>query len=57
MSGFAIIVDFKLKRGTAAEFRRLVDENARSSVAARDLGSAAKVAPSVGPDPAGATDF
>ncbi|MDG4898727.1 putative quinol monooxygenase [Mesorhizobium sp. WSM4976] len=31
MSGYAIIVDFVLVPGKQAEFRRLVDENARSS--------------------------
>lgn len=34
MTGFAIIVDFRLKPGTRAEFRRLVDSNARSSAQA-----------------------
>ncbi len=32
MTGFAIIVDFRLKPGTRPEFRRLVDSNARISV-------------------------
>ena len=31
MTGFAIIVDFRLKPGTRPEFRRLVDSNARMS--------------------------
>jgi autoinducer 2-degrading protein len=34
MTGFAIIVDFRLKPGTRPEFRRLVDTNARTSVQA-----------------------
>lgn len=32
MSAFVIIVDFKLKAGTRAKFRRLIDENAETSV-------------------------
>ncbi len=32
MNGFVIIVDFRLKPGTHAEFRRLVDANALASV-------------------------
>ena len=31
MSGFVILVDFRLKPGTLADFRRLIDENARTS--------------------------
>jgi (4S)-4-hydroxy-5-phosphonooxypentane-2,3-dione isomerase len=31
MTGFAIIVDFRLKPGARQEFRRLVDSNARIS--------------------------
>ena len=31
MTGFAIIVDFRLKPGARPEFRRLVDTNARTS--------------------------
>lgn len=34
MSGYVIIVDFRLKPGTRGEFRRLVDANARASAAA-----------------------
>lgn len=34
MTGFAIIVDFRLKPGTRPEFRRLVDTNARTSAQA-----------------------
>ncbi len=32
MSGFSIIVDFRLKPGARAAFRRLIDLNARESV-------------------------
>lgn len=32
MSGFVVIVDFRLKPGIQAEFRVLMDENARASV-------------------------
>ena len=32
MSGFIIMVDFKIKPGQMAAFRRLIDENARVSV-------------------------
>ncbi len=32
MSGFVIIVDFRLKPGTHAAFRALMDENARASM-------------------------
>jgi quinol monooxygenase YgiN len=32
MSGFVIIVDFRLKPGTAARFHDLIAENARASV-------------------------
>ncbi len=31
MSGFSIIVDFRLKPGTRSTFRRLIDANARES--------------------------
>jgi quinol monooxygenase YgiN len=31
MSGFVILVDFRLKPGAMADFRRLIDENARTS--------------------------
>jgi (4S)-4-hydroxy-5-phosphonooxypentane-2,3-dione isomerase len=31
MSGFAIIVDFRLQPGAKTAFRRLIDENARTS--------------------------
>jgi len=31
MSGFVILVDFRLKAGSMADFRRLIDENARTS--------------------------
>ena len=31
MSGFVIIVDFRLKPGARGEFRRLIDANARAS--------------------------
>ena len=31
MGGFVIIVDFRLKAGRLADFRRVVDENARAS--------------------------
>jgi len=31
MSGYAIIVDFRVKPGMREEFRRLIDENARAS--------------------------
>lgn len=31
MSGFVILVDFRLKPGAKAAFRRLIDENARAS--------------------------
>ena len=31
MSGFVIFVDFRLKPGSLADFRRLIDENARTS--------------------------
>lgn len=37
MSGYAIIVDFRVKPGTKEEFRRLIDDNARAS-AKRELG-------------------
>lgn len=33
MSEYVIIVDFRLKPGTRGEFRRLIDANARASVA------------------------
>lgn len=32
MSGYAIIVDFRLRPGTRPAFRRLIDANARQSV-------------------------
>ena len=32
MSGFVIIVDFRLKSGAKARFRRMIDDNARASV-------------------------
>jgi quinol monooxygenase YgiN len=32
MSGFVIVVDFKIKPGETRNFRRLIDENARASV-------------------------
>jgi (4S)-4-hydroxy-5-phosphonooxypentane-2,3-dione isomerase len=32
MSGFIILVDFKIKPGQMAAFRRLIDDNARASV-------------------------
>jgi quinol monooxygenase YgiN len=32
MSGFVIVVDFKVKPGQMAEFRQLIDDNARASV-------------------------
>jgi quinol monooxygenase YgiN len=32
MSGYVIMVDFRLKPGCQAAFRRLIDENARASV-------------------------
>lgn len=32
MSAFVIIVDFKLKPGMRADFRKLIDENAETSV-------------------------
>ena len=32
MSGFVIMVDFRLKRGVHTEFRRMIDSNARASV-------------------------
>ena len=32
MSGFVIIVDFRLKAGAHADFRRLIDANASASV-------------------------
>jgi quinol monooxygenase YgiN len=32
MSGFVILVDFKIKPGAMPSFRRLIDENARASV-------------------------
>lgn len=32
MSGYVVIVDFRLKPGKRAAFRRLIDENARASV-------------------------
>ena len=32
MSGFIILVDFKIKPGQMADFRRLIDDNARASV-------------------------
>jgi autoinducer 2-degrading protein len=32
MSGFAVIVEFRLKPGTRPAFRRLIDANARASV-------------------------
>jgi quinol monooxygenase YgiN len=31
MSGFVIVVDFRLKPGSKAAFRRLIDDNARAS--------------------------
>jgi (4S)-4-hydroxy-5-phosphonooxypentane-2,3-dione isomerase len=31
MSGFVILVDFRLKPGAMAAFRRLIDDNARAS--------------------------
>ena len=31
MSGFVIVVDFHLKPGSKTAFRRLIDENARTS--------------------------
>jgi quinol monooxygenase YgiN len=31
MRGFVIVVDFRLKPGATAAFRRLIDENARAS--------------------------
>ena len=31
MSGFVIMVDFRLKPGAKASFRRLIDDNARAS--------------------------
>jgi quinol monooxygenase YgiN len=34
MSGYVIMVDFRLKPHCQAEFRRLIDENARTSVRA-----------------------
>ena len=37
MSGYVIIVDFRLKPGARKEFRRLVDANARAS-ATREAG-------------------
>jgi quinol monooxygenase YgiN len=32
MSGFVIVVDFRIKAGEMQNFRRLIDENARTSV-------------------------
>jgi quinol monooxygenase YgiN len=32
MSGFVVIVDFRLKSGALAEFRPMIDANARASV-------------------------
>jgi quinol monooxygenase YgiN len=32
MSGFVIVVDFKIKPGAMQNFRRLIDENAKASV-------------------------
>ena len=32
MSGFIILVDFKIKPGRTAAFRRLIDDNAKASV-------------------------
>jgi quinol monooxygenase YgiN len=32
MSGFVIVVDFRIKPGRMADFRRLIDDNARASV-------------------------
>ncbi|HWK65209.1 MAG TPA: putative quinol monooxygenase [Rhizobiaceae bacterium] len=32
MSGFVVMVDFRLKKGALAEFRRMVDANAHASV-------------------------
>jgi len=32
MSGFVIVVDFRIKPGEMKNFRRLIDENARASV-------------------------
>jgi len=32
MSGFVIVVDFKIKPGEMQAFRRLIDENAKASV-------------------------
>jgi autoinducer 2-degrading protein len=32
MSGFVIVVDFKIKPGAMQDFRRLIDENATASV-------------------------
>jgi quinol monooxygenase YgiN len=32
MSGFVIVVDFKIKPGQMAAFRRLIDDNAQASV-------------------------
>ena len=32
MSGFVIIVDFRLRAGAQAQFRRMIDANARASV-------------------------
>lgn len=31
MSGFVVVVDFRLKPGAKSAFRRLIDENARAS--------------------------
>lgn len=31
MSGFVVIVDFRLRSGAKSDFRRLIDENARAS--------------------------
>ena len=31
MSGYVVLVDFRLKPGTRTEFRRLIDANARAS--------------------------
>ena len=33
MSGFVIVVDFQIRPGEMRNFRRLIDENARASVA------------------------
>ena len=36
MSGYTIIVDFRLKPGARAAFRRLIDENAQDSATRED---------------------